>query len=102
MVASLQMERDRTVRRYKCSLLVVDDEPSILDTLKIFLSPEFDVLTADCAEAAQKHFAERDIDIILTDQKMPPRTGVHLLECVKNHSPKTIRIMITGFAKLAE
>lgn len=88
--------------RYKCSLLVVDDEPSILETLKLFLNPEFEVISADCAEAAQKVFAERDIDIILTDQKMPRVTGVQLLEWVKEHRPKTIRLMMTGFAELEE
>ena len=88
--------------RYKCSLLVVDDEPSILDTLKIFLSPEYEVLTADCADAAQKIFAQREIDIILSDQKMPGVSGVELLKWVKEHSPKTIRLMMTGFAELEE
>ena len=90
------------MRRYKCSLLVVDDEPSILDTLKIFLSSEFDVLTADCADAARKQFTNREIDLILTDQKMPGISGVELLEWVKEHSPKTIRLMMTGFAELEE
>ena len=88
--------------RYKCSLLVVDDEPSILDTLKILLRPEFEVLTADCADAAQQHFAQREIDILLTDQKMPRVTGVQLLEWVKENHPKTIRLMMTGFAELEE
>ncbi len=91
-----------TVGRFKCTLLVVDDEPSILDTLKIFLTPEFDVLTADCASAAQEHFAKREIDIIITDQKMPRVTGVQLLEWVKDNFPKTMRIMMTGFAELEE
>ena len=90
------------VRRYKCSLLVVDDEPSILDTLNIFLSPEFDVFTANGADAARKHFADREIDIILSDQKMPGTCGVELLEWVKENSPKTIRLMMTGFAELEE
>jgi diguanylate cyclase (GGDEF)-like protein len=90
------------VSRYKCSLLLVDDEPSILDTLKILLSPEFDVLTADSAQTAQQHFARREIDLILTDQKMPRVCGVELLEWVKEHSPKTIRLMMTGFAELEE
>jgi diguanylate cyclase len=90
------------VSRYRCSLLVVDDEPSILDTLRIFLTPEFEVLTADCAEAAQQLFGQREIDIILTDQKMPRVTGVQLLEWVKQHHPKTIRLMMTGFAELEE
>src|SRR4051794_8366675 len=87
---------------YKCSLLVVDDEPSILDTLKILLISEFDVLTADCADAAKQHFANREIDIILTDQKMPRVSGVQLLEWVKQNSPRTIRVMMTGFAELEE
>jgi diguanylate cyclase (GGDEF)-like protein len=90
------------VGRYKCSLLVVDDEPSILDTLRIFLSAEYEVLTADGADAAQKIFAQRDIDLILTDMKMPRVTGVQLLEWVRANHPKTIRLIMTGFAELEE
>jgi diguanylate cyclase (GGDEF)-like protein len=86
----------------KCSLLVVDDEPSILDTLQILLGLDFEVLTAPSAMAAQKHFASRDIDLILTDQKMPGISGVQLLEWVKINSPKTIRLLMTGFAELEE
>ena len=81
---------------------MVDDEPSILDTLKILLSPEFEVLTADSADAAQQIFAQREIDIILTDQKMPRVTGVQLLEWVKEKRPRTMRLMMTGFAELEE
>jgi diguanylate cyclase (GGDEF)-like protein len=90
------------VGKYKCSLLVVDDEPYILSTLAALLSDEFDVLTADSVEAAQRHFGTREIDLVLTDQKMPRVTGVQLLEWVRQHSPKTIRLMMTGFAELEE
>src|SRR5262249_53978711 len=62
----------------------------------------FDVLTADGADSAHNHFAEREIDLILTDQKMPGVSGVELLEWVKVHYPKTIRLMMTGFAELEE
>lgn len=96
------MPWDDPVARYKCSLLLVDDEPSILDTLKILLNSEYEVLTADCAETAQQHFANREIDIVLTDQKMPRVSGVQLLEWIKARSPKTIRLMMTGFAELEE
>lgn len=88
--------------RHKCTLLVVDDEPSILDTLRILLRPEFDILTADGADGAQRHFDASEIDIILTDQKMPRVTGVQLLQWVKQNHPKTIRLMMTGFAELEE
>lgn len=90
------------MNRNKCTLLVVDDEPSILDTLKLFLTPEFDVLTADCAESAQRTFGTQEIDIILSDQKMPRVSGVQLLEWVRQNSPRTIRLMMTGFADLDE
>lgn len=88
--------------KYKCSLLVVDDEPYILATLSALLSNEFEVVTADSAEAAQKIFAQRDIDLILTDQKMPRMSGVQLLEWVRTKHPKTVRLLMTGFAELEE
>lgn len=88
--------------RHKCSLLVVDDEPSIVETLRLLLSSEFDVLTADGAEAAQKILSSREVDILLTDQKMPRVTGVQLLEWARSNSPRTVRVMMTGFAELEE
>ncbi len=87
---------------YKCSLLVVDDEPYILATLSSLLSTEFEVLTADSAEAAQALFSTRDIDLVLTDQRMPRLTGVQLLEWVRQHQPRTVRLLMTGFAELEE
>lgn len=88
--------------KFRCSVLVVDDEPYILATLSAILSSDFDVLTADSGEAAQRHFDTREIDIVLTDQKMPRMTGVQLLEWVRRNHPKTVRLMMTGFAELEE
>ena len=73
----------------KCTLLVVDDEPYILPTLKALLSPDFEVLTADSADTAEALFGRHRIELILTDQKMPRRTGVQLLEWVRQHHPQT-------------
>ncbi len=88
--------------RHRCSLLVVDDEPYILTALATFLREEFDVVTADSVEAAQRLFAERPIDVVLTDQKMPRMSGIQLLEWVRQYSPRTMRLMMTGFADLEE
>jgi diguanylate cyclase (GGDEF)-like protein len=87
---------------HKCSLLIVDDEPYILTTLSAFLRQEFEVLTADSGEAAQQIFARRSVDLILSDQKMPRMNGVQLLEWVRERSPKTIRLLMTGFAELED
>ena len=65
--------------KFKCSLLVVDDEPYILATLAALLSTEFEVLTADSGEAAKAVLEQRAVDIILSDQRMPQTNGVQLL-----------------------
>lgn len=86
----------------KCSLLVVDDEPYILPTLSALLAGSFDVITADSAEAAQQVFAAREVNLVLTDQRMPRMTGTQLLEWVREHSPKTVRLLMTGYAELED
>jgi diguanylate cyclase len=90
------------VSKYKCSLLVVDDEPYILATLSALLSDEFEVITSDSGAGAQRVFAERPIDLVLSDQKMPRMNGVQLLEWVRQNHPKTIRLLMTGYADLEE
>ncbi len=84
---------------YKCSLLVVDDESYLLPPLSALLANDFEVLTADSAEAAQRILSARPVDIILSDQKMPRMTGVQLLEWVRHHAPRTVRLLMTGYAE---
>lgn len=88
--------------KYRCSLLVVDDEPYILSTLSTLLKSDFEVLTADSAAKAMEIFAQREIDLVLSDQKMPRTSGVHFLEWVRKTHPKTVRLLMTGFAELEE
>jgi diguanylate cyclase (GGDEF)-like protein len=90
------------VNAQKCSLLVVDDEPYILPTLSALLASEFDVVTADSVESAQAVFARQPIDLILTDQKMPRQTGIQLLEWVREKYPRTVRLLMTGYAELED
>src|SRR5438874_12410302 len=92
----------RCMSTEKCSVLVVDDEPYILSTLSVLLGNEFEVLTAGSAEAAKTVFAERKVDMILSDQRMPGTSGVELLEWVRQSSPKTVRLLMTGFAELED
>jgi diguanylate cyclase (GGDEF)-like protein len=86
----------------KCSLLVVDDEPYILSALATLLGQEFEVLTSSSADAAKEILSQRNVDLILTDQKMPGASGVHLLEWVRERTPQTIRLLMTGFAELED
>jgi diguanylate cyclase (GGDEF)-like protein len=84
------------------SVLIVDDEPYILPTLSGLISREFEVLTASSADEAQKVFERRPVDIILSDQRMPRRTGIQLLEWVRQNSANTVRLLMTGFAELED
>lgn len=90
------------VSKYKCSVLVVDDEPYILSTLAALLCKDYEILTAESSQAAQAIFNNRQVDILLSDQKMPQMSGVRLLEWVREHHPRTVRLLMTGFAELEE
>jgi diguanylate cyclase len=89
------------VSKQVCSVLVVDDEPYILATLSTLLkTADYEVLTAGSGEAAQRIFSDHTIDIILSDQKMPRMHGIELLEWVRLNHPKTMRLLMTGYAEL--
>src|SRR5262249_46654046 len=86
----------------RCTLLVVDDESYILETLDGLLGKDFNVKTALSADEAQRVCAAAPIALVLADQKMPGKTGVELLEWVRLNSPKTIRLMMTGYVDFDE
>jgi diguanylate cyclase (GGDEF)-like protein len=87
------------VSSYRCSILVVDDEPAIRNLLAELLGDEFEVIPAVSAEAARQILAHRSVDIILADQQLPGQSGVQLLEHACLRTPQTIRIMMTGHAR---
>ena len=84
----------------RCSLLIVDDEPYILSALQAILTSEFDVVTSDCATSAKALLSRQPVDLILTDLRMPDQTGIELLEWVREHHPRTVRLLMTGFAEV--
>jgi diguanylate cyclase (GGDEF)-like protein len=94
-------EPDETRR----SVLIVDDAPQMRDLLTRILAREYDVTTVDSAAAAEAVFGRRSVDIILTDKRMglpPKRSGIQLLEWVRFHSPRTIRLLMTGYSELED
>jgi len=82
-------------------VLLVDDEPGILRVLGISLADRgYRVLTAENGEEALRVFHEARPDIILTDIKMPGMDGIELLKRIKEESPNTEVIMITGHGEM--
>src|SRR4051812_22206196 len=94
--------RDSSESRSKCSLLLVDDDPAILLSLSKLVQNEFEVLAAGSAGAAQQIIKQRAVDLILTDQVLHECTGIQLLEWVRENSPQTVRLIMTGLARLED
>ena len=83
------------------TLLLVDDEEGIRNVLRISLADAgYDVMTAAGVDEALARFAERRPDIVLTDIKMPGRTGLDLLKAVKELDSDVEVIMLTGHGDL--
>jgi two-component system, NtrC family, response regulator PilR len=83
----------------KISILVVDDERSMRDFLKILLQKEgYMVVTAHNGESALECLANQEFDLIITDIRMPGMGGLELLGAVKEQNPDLPVIIITAFA----
>ncbi len=90
------------MHEWDSKILVVDDEPDVLAALKRELSKQsFSVATYDDPVAALQSVHETEYSLIVSDNKMPGMSGTELLEQVKQISPDTVRIMLTGNVDLA-
>ena len=78
-------------------ILLVDDEPVILETYSALLSEKgFSVVTASSGREALKTFSGNSFDLVITDLAMPDGDGFKLLEEIKEISPHTPVIVFTG------
>ncbi|MDB5323676.1 MAG: hupR1, partial [Phycisphaerales bacterium] len=85
---------------FKRPILVVDDEPEMLFSVRNLLRREFDVHTAGSGADGIKILEEHEIHLVMTDQRMPEMTGVELLRRVKCEHPGAMRLIFTGFADI--
>jgi two-component system response regulator HupR/HoxA len=79
------------------AVLIVDDEPRVLDALEAILAAEFRVLRAEGAEAALARLATDDVAVIVTDYRMPGMSGVELLRRSQERAPDAVRIVLTAY-----
>lgn len=85
------------------SILVVDDEKPILKTFqRMFHGSDFDIYTADHGQMALDILSRENIDMIISDMKMPNMNGHELLRRVKATHPDAIRIILSGHAEEKE
>jgi len=85
----------------KPKLLVVDDDPYILDSISTLLREfGYSVLTSQSGREAIKMVKETEFDLVLTDIKMPQVTGIEVLQSIHAHNPQIPVILMTAFAEL--
>jgi len=85
------------------TVLIVDDEPSLLESLKMAL--EFEgvcVLTAESGEAAWQLIGSESVDAVLSDIRMPGISGIELLRRVRAIKPELPFTLMTAYTEIAE
>lgn len=89
------------VRARRRTLLLVDDEESILSALKrIFRRDGYQILTANSGARGLELLAQQPVDVIVSDQRMPGMTGIEFLREAKQLYPHTVRMTLSGYTDL--
>jgi DNA-binding NtrC family response regulator len=88
--------KDETLR-----LLFVDDEERIVSLLRTIFRQNYEVYTATSADEALQIIGKTHIHVIVSDQRMPGMLGIELLSRVRQLSPNTMRVLLTGYSDLA-
>jgi two-component system, NtrC family, response regulator AtoC len=83
------------VKRYP--ILVVDDEQDNLDAFRFNFRKTFDIQTASSGAEALGVLAEKEVAVVVTDQRMPKMTGIELLREVRARQPDAVGIILTAF-----
>ena len=85
----------------KSKLLLVDDEPNLTSALVRSLDrSQFEIFTADSAQKGLLILAGNNIDVVVSDERMPGMTGSQFLTEVRKKWPNTIRMILSGQADL--
>ncbi len=84
----------------KCTILCVDDEQDIVDSLYDTFMDFHNVRTATNGEEALKIFNEEDIALVITDQGMPGMSGSELLVQINEQKSACKRILLTGYTDI--
>lgn len=79
-------------------ILYVDDEEHNLISFKAVFRREYEIFAATSGEEGLEIIRQNNIDLIITDQRMPRMTGIQFLERILPEFPDTIRMILTGFS----
>jgi DNA-binding NtrC family response regulator len=84
----------------KRTILIAEDEEKMRRILEVNLQDQYRILLAKDGEEALRLFKEDEVDLLLTDMRMPGRDGLNLLHEVKRHRPEVPVILITAYGTI--
>lgn len=84
----------------KRTFLVVDDEPDILDAIQRLFRKDYRVFTAHSAAEALEIVQQESIQVVMSDQRMPRRSGIELLAELHDTRPDIVRVLFTGYSNI--
>jgi two-component system, probable response regulator PhcQ len=101
-MADAMMGGSRPSKARPITLLLVDDEPSILKALTRLVRDEgYKVITALDGEEALRLVAKESVDVVLSDMDMPGMSGLDLMVRLRRNHPSAVRLLLTGRGTLA-
>ena len=86
-------------REVKPAVLLVDDEPALLDVFAAALKPYFEVTTANSARQADAFLQKKAFKVVVADHLMPGGNGVNFLVKAREEFPHMQRVLVTGYMK---
>lgn len=84
----------------KPKIAFIDDEERILRSLRMHFRDTHDVFITTDPDQLIEYLKNNDVQVVVSDQRMPQKLGVEVLKDVKEVSPHTVRILLTGYADL--
>ena len=85
---------------HEIKVLIVDDEPGVLEALSTLLADEYEVLTANSGNAAWKVLKDDEVAVAVVDLTLPDRDGLQLLRDLRQQNLSTELIIVTGHASI--
>src|SRR5262245_37005231 len=82
------------------TILVIDDEPDVVQSVRDLLRLDYRVLGATRAQDGVRILGSEKVDVVMTDQRMPEMSGVELLHQAREAQPNTVRLLFTGYADI--
>jgi YesN/AraC family two-component response regulator len=82
-------------------IMIVDDEPANLRVLERLFRPNYQVVTAPSGAEALALLEQHEVELLITDQRMPAMTGIELMTKTVAIRPQMVKILLTGYTDVA-